>query len=69
MTTNYNNLIPKQILFNLKQIQEIGLIKVSMLKKIILNGEIEVVKIGNKLHVPRDVLVAYLENNTIHATN
>lgn len=65
MKTNYDSIIPTGVLFNLKQIEDMNIIKVSMAKKLILNGEIEVVKIGNKLHISRAVLIGYLEENTI----
>ena len=51
MSTDYNSIIPNKILFNLKEIEEIGLIKTDMTKKLVYNGYLEVVKIGNKLHI------------------
>lgn len=65
MTTNYNDLIPQGILFNLKQIEDMNIIKVNMAKKLINKGGIEVVKIGSKYHISRAVLIQYLEANTI----
>lgn len=67
--TNYDNLIPKKVLFNLKQIEDMGLIKVPMIKKLIFKGEVEVVKIGNKLHLSRTELIRYLETHTYAASN
>ena len=67
MQTNYDELIPEGIIFNLKQIEAMKLIKVDMAKKLILNGELEFVKIGNKLHLSRAVIINYLEKNTIPA--
>lgn len=67
MITDYDNLLPSGILFNLKQIEEMGIIKVNMAKKLICKGEIEVVKIGNKLHISRAILIQYLIDNTIEA--
>ncbi|MFW2351890.1 DNA-binding protein [Aliarcobacter butzleri] len=64
MSTDYNLIIPNKILFNLKEIEEIGLIKTDMAKKLVYNGYLEVVKIGNKLHVSREELINYLESNT-----
>jgi len=64
ITTNYENLIPKSVLLNLQQIEDLGIIKKNMLKKIIYNRKIEVVRIGNKLHISRDALILFLENNT-----
>lgn len=65
--TDYNLLIPDGILFTIRQIHDMGLIKSDMLKKLILNREIEVVKIGSKNHISRFILIAYLESNTIPA--
>jgi len=65
MSTEYNKLIPKGLLFTIKDINDMGLIKSSMLKKLILSREIEVVKIGNKNHISRVELISYLERNTI----
>jgi len=66
-TTSYDDLIPKGVLFNLKEIEDMRLIKVDMAKKLISNGELEFVKIGNKIHLSRAVLVKYLEENTVYA--
>lgn len=53
MKANYSEMLSKAILFNLKQIEEIGLIKVNMAKKLISNRELEIVKIGSKIHISR----------------
>jgi hypothetical protein len=60
ITTNYNELIPNGLLFSIKEIDEMNLIKSDMLKKIIYNREIEVVKIGKKNFISKIALVAYL---------
>lgn len=67
MKTNYDHILPQGVLFNLKQIEEMNIIKVNMAKKLINKGEIEVVKVGSKLHISRAVLIRYLEDNTIEA--
>ncbi|MPL68678.1 hypothetical protein SDC9_14406 [bioreactor metagenome] len=64
MNTNYNLLLPNKILFNLKEIENLGVIKTDMAKKLVYNGCLEVVKIGNKIHISRDELIKYLETNT-----
>jgi hypothetical protein len=69
MQTNYDILIPKGVLFSIKQIDEMGIIKSDMLKKLLYNREIEVVKIGKKNFISRIVLINYLEANTILADN
>ena len=68
MNTNYDALIPKGILFNLKEIEEMNIIKINMAKKLINKKKIEVVKIGNKLHISRTELIRFLQENTIPAT-
>jgi hypothetical protein len=68
MRTDYDDLIPKGVLFNLKEIEDMRLIKVDMAKKLIANRELEFVRIGNKIHISRVVLIRYLEANTINQT-
>ena len=68
MTTNYDNLIPQGVLFNLQQVEDMQIIKKNMAKKLIYNKEIEVVKIGSKLHISRTELIRFLEENTITTT-
>ena len=68
VTTDYDKLLPKGILFNLKQIEEFSIFKVSMAKKLILNKELESVKIGNKIHISRTELIRFLEENTVQAS-
>ena len=65
MVTNFEALLPQGILFSIKDIDEMNLIKSDMLKKIIYNREIEVVKIGKKNFVSKQALIAYLEANTV----
>lgn len=64
-STDYNELIPNGILFSIKEIDDMNLIKSDMLKKLIYNREIEVVKLGKKNFISRVALVAFLEANTI----
>ena len=65
--TNYDELLPKGILFNIKEIDDMGLIKSDMLKKLIYNREIEVVKVGTKNFISRSVLILFLKKNTLPA--
>ena len=67
MITDFETLIPEGVLFSIKQINDMKLIKSDMLKKLIYNREIEVVKIGKKNFISRMVLINYLEANTILA--
>lgn len=68
-TTDYNELIPNGILFSIKEIDDMNLIKSDMLKKLIYNREIEVVKLGKKNFISKIALVAFLEANTIPVRN
>lgn len=65
MRTNFEELIPKRVLFNLKEVEELGILKVDMAKKLLNKGKLEFVKIGNKLHLSRSEIIRYLEENTI----
>ena len=64
---NYDELLPKGILFSIKEIDDMGLIKTNMLKKLIYNREIEVVKVGTKNFISRSVLILFLKKNTLPA--
>lgn len=64
---NYDELLPKGILFSIKEIDDMGLIKSDMLKKLIYNREIEVVKVGTKNFISRSVLILFLKKNTLPA--
>ena len=66
MATNYDEILPSFAIANLKQIEQMKAgLKVAMLKKLISNGKLEVLKIGNKIHIARSELIRYLEANTI----
>lgn len=65
MNTNYDTLIPQGVLFNLQQVEDMQIIKKNMAKKLIYNKELEVVKIGSKLHISRTELIRFLESNTV----
>lgn len=66
--TDYEE-IPKQILFNLKKIEELGILRIDMAKKLISKNLIEHVKIGNKIHISRVELIRFLQANTIPVSN
>jgi hypothetical protein len=69
MITNFEEILPQGILFSIKQINDMNLIKSDMLKKLIYRREIEVVKVGTKNFISRTALIAFLEANTIPAYN
>lgn len=67
MFEKYDMLIPQGVIFNLKEIEEMKLIKSDMAKKLIYNNELEIVKIGKKIHISRTELIRFLVDNTIAA--
>jgi hypothetical protein len=69
MITNYDKLIPEGVLFSIKQIDEMGIIKSDLLKKLIYSRKIEVTKLASKNFISRAALIAYLEENTITCDN
>lgn len=66
---NFAELIPQEagILLSIKIIHELGIIQKDMMRKIIFNKGISVVKIGSKNFIARDTLISYLEANTVPA--
>ena len=67
MFKKYDMLIPQGVLFNLKEIEEMKILKTDMAKKLIYNNELEVVKIGKKIHISRNEIIRFLVANTIKA--
>ena len=67
MYDKYDKLLNQGVLFNLKEIEEMKILKVDMAKKLIYNDELEVVKIGKKIHISRTELMRFLIANTIKA--
>ncbi|MFY9078341.1 DNA-binding protein [Aliarcobacter cryaerophilus] len=67
MFEKYDMLVPQGVLFNLKEIEDMKIIKIDMAKKLIYNNELEVVKIGKKIHISRTELIRFLVDNTIKA--
>ena len=67
MYDKYDKLLNQGVLFNLKEIEEMKILKVDMAKKLIYNDELEVVKIGKKIHISRTELIRFLIANTIGA--
>ncbi len=69
MNTNFEELIPKKVLFSIKEIADLGIIKSDLCKKLIYNRQIEVVKLGNKNFITRTELIRYLKSRTVSAIN
>jgi hypothetical protein len=69
MNTNFEELIPKKVLFSIKEIAELGIIKSDMCKKLIYNRKLESVKLGTKNFITRTELIRYLKSRTVSAIN
>ena len=69
MYEKYDLLVPQGVIFNLKEIEEMKILKTDMAKKLIYNNELEVVKIGKKIHISRTELIRFLIDNTIGASD
>lgn len=69
MNTNYEKILPQKILLSIRDIDELGIIKSDLCKKLIYKQAIEVVKIGSKNHIARTELIRYLKSNTIPSNN
>ena len=67
MKTNYDSILPQGVLFNLREIEGLGIIKIDMMKKLVLKKQIEFIKIGRKIHIARSDLIRYLESRTVSA--
>ena len=65
MDTNFEEIIPQKVLFSIKEISDLGIIKSDLCKKLIFNRNIEVIKLGNKNFISRVELIRYLQVNTI----
>lgn len=65
MSLIYEDLIPTRVLFSLRDIEDLGIIKVSTMQKLLALGKLEYVKIGVKRFIARNELIKYLQNNTI----
>ena len=59
------DLLPKRISFSLKELQELGFIKIPTAKKLIRLNQLKSFKIGVKHFVLRDSVLEYIKNNTI----
>jgi len=69
MQTNWEELLPEGILFSIKAINDMSLIKSDLLKKLIYSHRIEVTKLNSKNFISRTALISYLSANTIPADN
>lgn len=69
MFEKYDLLVPQGVIFNLKEIEEMKILKTDMAKKLIYNNELEIIKVGKKIHVSRTELIRFLIDNTIGAND
>ena len=58
------DLLPKKISFSLKELEELGFIKIPTAKKLIRLNQLKSFKIGVKHFVLRDSVLEYIKNNT-----
>ncbi len=62
----YESMLPNlRLMYSLREIEEMGLIKVSMLKKLLSQQLIESIKIGSKHFITRVEILRYLVDNTV----
>ena len=69
MFEKYDLLVPQGVIFNLKEIEEMKILKTDMAKKLIYDNELAIVKIGKKIHISRTELIKFLIDNTIGAND
>ena len=69
MFEKYDLLVPQGVIFNLKEIEEMRILKTDMAKKLLYNNELEIVKIGKKIHISRTELIRFLIDNTVGAND
>ena len=68
MTTDFETLLPEGLLFSIKEIDSMKLIRKDFLRKIIYHKGISVIKMGSKNFISRQTLIEYLEKCVIPAT-
>ena len=60
------NSVPKKISFSLKELDELGFVKIPTAKKLIRLNQLKSFKIGVKHFVLREAVLEYIKDNTIH---
>lgn len=68
-TTNFEELLPNKVLFSIEEIEDLGIIKSDMCKKLIYRKELETIKIGSKNHCSRSEIIRYLQSRIIPPIN
>ncbi len=61
---SYDEQLPPGFIFNLFEMDELAILNKPMAKKLIGNGKLEYILIGNKIHLSRFELVRYFSLNT-----
>ena len=64
-TTNFEEILPNLVLFNLKQLEDIGVFKIPTAKKLINQGKLEAIKIGAKFHITKAEVIRYLTERIV----
>ncbi len=62
--TNYGEQLPSGFKFSLRELENEKILDVAMAKKLIKTKKIAYLKIGNKLHITRNALIGYFNDNT-----
>jgi hypothetical protein len=57
-------LLPKRISFSLRELEELGFLKVPTAKKLIKQKKLKSFKVGSKNYVTRDEVLDYVERNS-----
>lgn len=58
-------IIPNRISFSLRELEQLGFMKISTCKKLISQGDIRAFKVGNKLFITRDEVIRYINDNMV----
>ena len=57
-------LLPKRISFSLRELQDLGFLKIPTAKKLIRQKKIKAFKVGNKNYILRDEVLDFIKRNT-----
>jgi len=55
--------IPEKPVLSYKEIEEAGIMRKHTAYRMVKNGELEALRIGGKVFIPRKALIAWLESN------
>jgi hypothetical protein len=58
------DLLPKRISFSLKELEELGVIKIASAKKLINKNKLKAFRVGVKYFILREHIIDFVESNT-----